>query len=67
MYAVNSASVNGCAIMTSERNIAGFFPPLCVSDGAKKKAKWTPEEEEELRRVYEEYKDSGGDSFFTFV
>ncbi|XP_060766710.1 protein timeless homolog [Neoarius graeffei] len=28
-------------------------------DGAKKKAKWTPEEEEELRRLYEEYKDSG--------
>ncbi|XP_058228807.1 protein timeless homolog isoform X1 [Hemibagrus wyckioides] len=28
------------------------------SDGAKKKVIWTPEEEEELRRVYEEHKDS---------
>ncbi|KAB5537051.1 hypothetical protein PHYPO_G00114380 [Pangasianodon hypophthalmus] len=28
-------------------------------DGAQKKAKWTAEDEEELRRVYEEYKDSG--------
>ncbi|KAF5908745.1 protein timeless, partial [Clarias magur] len=27
--------------------------------GSNKKAKWTPEEEEELRRVYEELKDSG--------
>ncbi|KAI5614487.1 protein timeless-like isoform X1 [Silurus asotus] len=27
--------------------------------GANKKAKWTPEEEEELQRLYEEYKDSG--------
>ncbi|XP_051532398.1 protein timeless homolog [Myxocyprinus asiaticus] len=26
--------------------------------GAKKKAKWTPEEEEELQRLYEEHKDS---------
>lgn len=28
-------------------------------NGAKKNAKWTPEEEVELQRVYEEYKDSG--------
>lgn len=28
-------------------------------DGSKKKAKWTPEEEEELRRLYEEHKDTG--------
>ncbi|KAI4891573.1 hypothetical protein NFI96_016569 [Prochilodus magdalenae] len=28
-------------------------------DGAKKKATWTPEEEEELRQLYEEHKDSG--------
>ncbi|GAA6107907.1 protein timeless homolog [Tachysurus ichikawai] len=28
-------------------------------DGAKKKAIWTPEEEEELQRAYEEHKDSG--------
>ncbi|KAK3512612.1 hypothetical protein QTP70_018623 [Hemibagrus guttatus] len=28
------------------------------SDGAKKKVIWTPEEEEELQRVYEEHKDS---------
>ncbi|KAL2091358.1 hypothetical protein ACEWY4_013621 [Coilia grayii] len=28
-------------------------------DGANKKARWTEEEEEELRRLYEEHKDSG--------
>ncbi|XP_012696574.1 protein timeless homolog [Clupea harengus] len=28
-------------------------------EGAKKKTKWTPEEEEELHRLYEEHKDSG--------
>ncbi len=26
----------------------------------KTKGKWTPEEEEQLQRLYEEYKDSGG-------
>lgn len=41
-----------------------FIVLLYISDGAKKKAKWTPEEEEELRRVYEEYKDSGGETPF---
>ncbi|XP_067287598.1 protein timeless homolog [Pseudorasbora parva] len=30
-----------------------------VGEGVKKKANWTPEEEEQLQRLYEEYKDSG--------
>lgn len=31
----------------------------------KKKGKWTPEEEEQLQRLYEEYKGSGGGVPFT--
>lgn len=42
-----------------------FF--LFFSDGAKKKASWTPEEEEELQRVFEEHKDSEGVTPFTFM
>ena len=36
-----------------------MFVYIC-REGAKKKTKWTPEEEEELHRLYEEHKDSGG-------
>lgn len=43
-----------------------FYSLIC-SDGAKKKAIWTPEEEEELQRAYEEHKDSGGEPPFVCV
>lgn len=48
------------------RNIAVLFSSY-ISNGAKKNAKWTSEEEEELQRVYEEYKDSGGETTFACV
>lgn len=37
-----------------------FFYSCPIREGSKKKAKWTPEEEAELQRLYEEHKDSGG-------
>lgn len=52
--------------MTPLGNIVVFFSifVFCISDGGKKKVKWTPEEEEELQRVFEEHKDSGGETPF---
>lgn len=39
-----------------------------ISEGSKKKVKWTTEEDQELRDLYEKYNDSGGENtHMTFV
>lgn len=54
------------ATCDSTRKYCCFFV-FFFRDGANKKANWTPEEEEELQRLYEEHKDSGGETPFIFM